>query len=117
MYQQSNEESMVPRAFPSTRYLSWDFAGLGLGHAAGACRIAFRFKKKLVFFSIIRQSPMRDIAGLWNGCAAKGAASGDAAAPIFLPQLVDFDLNFRSQFLSDFFNFRFKKKLVFFSLI
>jgi hypothetical protein len=28
----------------------------------------------------------------------------------FLPQLVDFDLNFLSQFLSDFFNFRFKKK-------
>jgi hypothetical protein len=34
-----------------------------------------------------------------NGCAAKGAASGDAAARIFLPQLVDFDLNFLSQFL------------------
>jgi hypothetical protein len=36
---------------------------------------------------------------------------------IFLPQLVDFDLNFLSQFLSDFFHFRFKKNLVFFSLI
>jgi hypothetical protein len=53
---------------------------------------------------------------LWNGCATKGAASGDAAARIFLPQLVDFDLNFLSQFISEFFNFRFKKKLVFFSL-
>jgi hypothetical protein len=40
----------------------------------------------------------------------KRPASGDAAARIFLPQLVDFDLNFLSQFLSDFFNFRFKKK-------
>jgi hypothetical protein len=42
------------------------------------------------------------MAGLWNGCAA---ASGDAAARIFLPQLVDFDLNFLSQFLTDFFHF------------
>jgi hypothetical protein len=46
-----------------------------------------------------------------------GAASGDAAARVFLPQLVDFDLSFLSQFLSDFLNFRFKKKLVSFSLI
>jgi hypothetical protein len=35
----------------------------------------------------------------------KRPASGDAAARIFLPQLVDFDLKFLSQFLSDFFNF------------
>jgi hypothetical protein len=63
-----------------------------------------------IFLYIIRQLPTRDIAGLWIGCAAKGTASGDAAARIFLPQLVDFDLNFLSQFLSDFFNFRFKKK-------
>jgi hypothetical protein len=41
--------------------------------------------------------------------------SGDAAARIFLPQLVDFDLSFLSLFRSDFFNFRFKKKLVYFS--
>jgi hypothetical protein len=32
----------------------------------------------------------------------KRPASGDAAARIFLPQLVDFDLNFLSQFLSYF---------------
>jgi hypothetical protein len=31
------------------------------------------------------------------------SASGDAAARIFLPQLVDFDLSFLSQFLLDFF--------------
>jgi hypothetical protein len=61
--------------------------------------------------------PTRDIAGLWSGCAAKGAASGDAAARVFLPQLVDFDLSFLSQLLSDFLNFGFKKKLVSFSLI
>jgi hypothetical protein len=42
--------------------------------------------------------------------------SGDSAARIFLPQLVDFDLSFLSQLRSDFFNFRFKKKLVYFSL-
>jgi hypothetical protein len=60
--------------------------------------------------------PPRDIAGLWNGCATKGAASGDAAARIFLPQLVDFDLNSLSQFISEFFKFPFKKKLVFFAL-
>jgi hypothetical protein len=37
-------------------------------------------------------------------------------AYLFLPQLVDFDLSFLSQLRSDFFNFRFKKKLVYFSL-
>jgi hypothetical protein len=72
--------------------------------------------KARISLYIIRQLPKINIAGLWNGCAAKGAASGDTAASIFLPQLVDFDLNFLSQFLSDFFNFRFKK-LVSFSLI
>jgi hypothetical protein len=61
----------------------------------------FNSKKARIFLYIIRQLPTRDIAGLWNGCAAKGVASGDAAARIFLPQLVDFDLNFLSQFLSD----------------
>jgi hypothetical protein len=65
----------------------------------------------------MNQLPTRDIAGLWSRCAAMGAASGDAAARVFLPQLVDFDLSFLSQFFSDFLNFRFKKKLVSFSLI
>jgi hypothetical protein len=46
-------------------------------------------------------------------CLARSARSesgGDAAARIFLPQLVDFDLNFLSQFLSDFSKFSIQKK-------
>jgi hypothetical protein len=45
-------------------------------------------KKDRISLYTIRQLPTRDIAGLWDGCAAKGAGSGDAAARIFLPQLV-----------------------------
>jgi hypothetical protein len=40
-----------------------------------------------------------------------------AVARVFLPQRVDFDLNLLTQFLSDSFAFRLKKKLVSFSLI
>jgi hypothetical protein len=40
-----------------------------------------------------------------------------AAARIFLPKLVDFDLNLLTQFLSDSFAFRFTEKPVSFSLI
>jgi hypothetical protein len=46
----------------------------------------------------------------WNGCAAKGAASGVAAARIFLPQLVDFDLNLLNQVLWILLLFDSKKK-------
>jgi hypothetical protein len=57
------------------------------------------------------------MAGLWNGCPAKGVASGDAVARVFLPQRVDFDPNLLTQFLSASFDFRFKKTFVSFSLI
>jgi hypothetical protein len=40
-----------------------------------------------------------------------------AVARVFLPQRVDFDPNLLTQFLSASFDFRFKKKLVSFSLI
>jgi hypothetical protein len=59
---------------------------------------------------------------MWRDCGVvvqqRGAASGDAAARGGTRiSRVDFDLNLLTQFLSDSFAFRFKKKLVSFSLI